>query len=71
MVGPGYLYWPGAELVACGPVALPFAGAFPCAGHCTPTADGPFCHICNTASGTVSASDGSNYIPPWWNWGTP
>ena len=64
MFGPGYPYWPGAELVAWGPVALPFAGAFPCAGHCTPTADGPFCHNYNTASGTVSASDGPNCIPP-------
>ena len=71
MVGPGYPYWPGAELVAWGPVALPFAGAFPCAGHCTPAADGPSCHNCNTASGTVSASDGPNCIPPRFKLGYP
>ena len=45
MVGPGYPYWPVAELVAWGTVVLPFSGAFPCVGHYTPTGYGPFRHI--------------------------
>ena len=63
MVGPGYPCWPGAELVVWGPVALPFAGASPCAGRCTPAADGPSRHNYNTSSGKVFASGRPNCTP--------
>ena len=63
MVGPGYPYWPGAELVVWGPVALPFVEAFPCTGRCTPAADGPSRHNYNTSSGKVFASGRLNCTP--------